>query len=210
MKRIMNVNLSTAIDRIIGLQPKGNRTLVALAGAPASGKSTLAEALVTALNQAGQSAVLVPMDGFHLDNRILECRGQLDRKGAPETFDADGFIHLIGRLSREPEIAIPLFDRARDLAIAGASVIRPDQRIAVVEGNYLLFDETPWSRLRDCWDISIWVETPMEELERRLVRRWLDHGLEESAARQRARQNDLANAARIRQRALQPDLVIET
>jgi len=210
MNRDQDCVLATVIERITGLQPRGYRALVALAGAPASGKSTLAAKLVTALNDAGRSAVLVPMDGFHLDNRILEARDLLSRKGSPETFDADGFVHLIGRLSREPEVAIPLFDRDRDIAIAGAALVEPHQRIAVVEGNYLLFEEAPWSRLRDSWDLSIRLETPLQELERRLVRRWLDQGLAAPAALQRARQNDLVNAARIRQRTLPADLVLES
>lgn len=210
MRRALNLDLSAILDRIAGLQPRRYRILVALAGAPASGKSTLAEALVQALNRSGQSAALVPMDGYHLDNRILESRGLLSRKGAPETFDANGFIHLIGRLSREPEIAIPLFDRERDIAIAGRALVEPHQRIAIIEGNYLLFDEKPWACLSEHWDLSIRVETPMEELERRLVKRWLDHGLNEPAALQRARRNDLVNAARIRERALPSDLVIES
>ncbi|NVK41927.1 MAG: nucleoside/nucleotide kinase family protein [Oceanospirillaceae bacterium] len=204
------MNISAIAERIVAIHPTGYRTLVALAGAPASGKSTLAQALVEALNAAGHGAVLVPMDGFHLDNRLLETRGLLERKGAPETFDAAGFIHLIGRLSQEAEIAIPLFDRDRDIAIAGAAMVGPAQRIAIVEGNYLLFDEAPWSRLSDFWDLSIRLDTAEDELERRLVQRWLEQGLDAQAASERARRNDLANAVRIRERRLPADLLIET
>jgi pantothenate kinase len=33
----------------------------------------------------------------------LERLGVRDRKGAPETFDADGYAHLLERVVREPE-----------------------------------------------------------------------------------------------------------
>lgn len=205
----MKSPLTAIIERIAHLQPRSRRTLVAVAGAPASGKSTLAEALVAALTASGQGAVLVPMDGFHLDNRILEGRGLLHRKGAPETFDADGFVHLIRRLAGKDEVAVPVFDRARDIVIAGAALVKPEHRIVIIEGNYLLFDEAPWSRLVPCWDLSVRIDTPLETLERRLVQRWLDHGLDEQAALQRARRNDLGNAVRILERALPADLVID-
>ena len=104
---------------------------------PAAGKSTLAAELVTRLNAGDEIASLVPMDGFHLDNLILQKRGLLDRKGAPETFDGIGFVRMIERLGRDAEVVIPTFDRARDIAIAGAAVVGPQHRIAVVEGNYL-------------------------------------------------------------------------
>ncbi len=86
------------------------------------------------------------MDGFHLDNRILDARGLRPRKGAPETFDAAGFIHMIRRLATEDEVIIPVFDRPRDIAIAGAQVIGATTKIAVVEGNYLLLERIALDR----------------------------------------------------------------
>ena len=107
--------------RIAGLTPKARRLMVAIVGAPGAGKSTLAEALAGRID----GAAVVPMDGFHLDNAVLRSRGILDRKGAPESFDADGFAALARRLATEDAIAIPRFDRSRDLSVAGAAVIGP-------------------------------------------------------------------------------------
>lgn len=184
------------------------RRLLAVAGPPASGKSTLAAALAGALTAAGHKACLVPMDGFHLDNRLLQARGLLPRKGAPETFDAAGFIALMTRLTHEPHLVFPLFDRARDLAVAGAGEVTPDTGIAVVEGNYLLFDEAPWSRLAHLWHASLFLDLPPEILRARLVTRWLDHGLTPDAALTRAEANDLPNARRILARRLPADLTL--
>lgn len=126
--------------RIAELAQTGQRVIIAVAGPAGSGKSTVAEALADAL---GPTAAVVPMDGFHLDNHILAARGLLPRKGAPETFDANGFVTLIQRLKAQDEVVIPVFDRQRDIAIAGARVIDASHRILLVEGSYLLLDEQP-------------------------------------------------------------------
>ena len=90
--------LDDLVDRIDALPITGSRLLIAIAGPPAAGKSTFASALATRLNRDAPRAAIVPMDGFHLDNRILVDRSMLARKGSPETFDAVGFIHMIQRL----------------------------------------------------------------------------------------------------------------
>ena len=199
---------ASLLPRLLAIKQQG-RLLVALAGPPASGKSTLAEALVRALNAAGRTASLVPMDGFHLDNRILSARGLLHIKGAPQTFDAEGFISLVRRLKSDPQVFFPVFDRTRDLAVAGAAEVAPDTRVAVIEGNYLLFDAAPWRDLAGLWDFSLFIHLPEATLRDRLIRRWQDHGLEPAAALARAEANDLPNARRILAHRLPADLDIQ-
>lgn len=173
------------------------RLRIAIAGPPGAGKSTLAEALVARLNRDGPQAALVPMDGFHLDNALLRKRDLLQRKGAPETFDAAGFLHLVQRLGTEPEVVLPLFDRVLDIAVAGAAEVTAETRIVVVEGNYLLLDAALWDQLAPFWDLTVFLDVDREELERRLIQRWLDHGHDPSAARARALSNDIPNARRV-------------
>ena len=175
--------------QISGLTPKAERLMVAIAGAPGAGKSTIAEALAERI--AG--AAVVPMDGFHLDNAVLSARGILARKGAPESFDAAGFAALARRLAQEAEVAIPRFDRSRDISVAGAAIVGPE-RILLVEGNYLLLNKAPWSDLAGLWDFTVWLDVALPVLEARLIRRWRDHGLDEAAAKNRALGNDIPNA----------------
>ena len=199
--------MNEALDRIksaIAAQDGQGRLLVAIAGPPGAGKSTLAEDLADQI----EGAVVVPMDGFHLDNRVLEARGLLPRKGAPETFDAVGFAVLVSRLRGEDEVVIPVFDRSRDIAVAGARVIGPEARVLLIEGNYLLLDEAPWRDLSRHWDVTIGIEVPVEVLEARLIQRWRDHGLDEDAARVRALGNDIPNARRVVAGSMVPDVAV--
>lgn len=196
------------LARIARERASGERTLIALAGPPASGKSTLAEALVAELSKTDPAATLVPMDGFHLDNSVLYSRGLFERKGAPETFDAAGFVAAMQRLKAGGEVILPTFDRARDNSVAGAIVVPDAARFVVVEGNFLCFDEEPWSALSQLWDLSCYLDVPVETLRERLIQRWLDHGLDPEAARTRAEENDLANAVRVSDAIGAPDIRI--
>lgn len=184
----------------------GRRRLVAIAGPPGSGKSTLAQRLHASLTQMGQSAAIVPMDGFHLDNRVLEMRGLLGRKGAPETFDGDGFVHLIRRIKAGEPVCYPVFDRARDISIAGAAQLSPETEVILCEGNYLLCTLPPWDRLQPLWSFRIFIDPGKDKIADRLLQRWRDHGLSEQDARRRRDANDLPNAAFVRANSGPPDL----
>lgn len=206
----ISAQIDALSDAILPRLDSQARVMVALAGAPGAGKSTLAAELARRLRAQRTKAEIVPMDGFHLDNGILDVRSLRTRKGAPETFDATGFLHLIARLRAGGEVIVPLFDRARDIAIAGAQVVPGDCRVVICEGNYLLFDEDPWRDLAPLWDVSARIDVPLPELRARLIQRWLSHGLSRAAATRRAESNDIPNAQRVIARALPADLVLET
>jgi pantothenate kinase len=186
---------------------KAERFIVAIAGPPGSGKSTLAERLHEVLPE--DNSIVVPMDGFHFDDAVLNSRGLRSRKGAPETFDYAGFAALLRRIrASEPEIASPVFDRSMELSRAGASIIGSDVKFVLVEGNYLLLDEEPWSALSGLFDFSIFVDVPRSELERRLMERWRDHGKSDDDARAWIASNDLPNIERVLARRRTADLVV--
>jgi pantothenate kinase len=170
------------------------RFMAAIAGAPGSGKSTLGHNLKVELEAAGESAIVVPMDGFHFDDIILNQRGHRPRKGAPFTFDVRGFEVLLKRIrTREEEVAIPVFDRTLELAKAGADIVDPAAKFILVEGNYLLLQAEPWNRLKPIFDFSVFIDVPKAELERRLIQRWLDHGFDMDYARNWVASNDALN-----------------
>ncbi|MCI0509133.1 hypothetical protein C8E00_102475 [Chromohalobacter marismortui] len=184
------------------------RFIVALAGPPAAGKSFLSEALCHELNARREGgAVVVPMDGYHYDNAVLEPRGLLATKGAPETFDCDGLKHDLRRIRRaERSVAVPVFDRPLDLARAGGRMVTPQHRLIIVEGNYLLLDRSPWHELRPLFDMTLFIEVPDEVLEARLIQRWGEMGWDPAGAFDRARNKDMLNARLIKTDSVAADL----
>ena len=167
------------VDTIDALAAQKGRVVVAIAGPPGAGKSTLAKELVGLL--AHPSEVL-PMDGFHLENDQLTELGLLDRKGAPETFDVAGFIALITRLRDHSEIKFPTFDRERDQTVPEGGCIRATTQVVLVEGNYLLLDTHPWRDLSTEFDLTVRIDVPLAELKERLMDRWRQLGLSEQSA----------------------------
>lgn len=185
----------------------GHRFVIAIAGPPAAGKSTVAEAL---LDELGSRAGLLPMDGFHFDNAVLDERGHRARKGAPHTFDVAGYAMTLDAARHEPEseIAVPLFDRAFDLSRGSASIIGADQDIVVTEGNYLLLDETPWSALRKHFDLTVWLDVPLDTIEERILDRWASFDLSPADSKLRAELNDLPNAVLVQGGSVPADLTL--
>jgi pantothenate kinase len=189
------VDLDTLTEHLLAQKGTGRR-LVAIAGAPGSGKSTFVERLGDALNHHTPGiACVVAMDGFHLDDRVLEARGQRARKGAPYTFDVDGLKVILGRLRADDgtDIAVPVFDRSIEIARAAAAIVPASARLVLVEGNYLLLDAPEWSALHRYFDATVMLDVPREVLVERLVARWQGYGLDEATIHAKLTENDLPN-----------------
>jgi len=207
----MTMTLAAIADGILEKAAGSRRFITAIAGPPGAGKSTLADALHEEFVRRGETSVVLPMDGFHMDNGILEERGLLQRKGAPETFDVRGFLDIVTAVRRsDEEVLVPVFDRSREIAIASARPIAPDTRIILAEGNYLLLDEAPWSRLKDLFDLTIFVGPSYAVLEERLRQRWVHYGLDEAGIEWKLYGNDLPNGKRIIDGSRPADISIES
>ena len=166
-----------------------------MAGPPGSGKSTFAERLHAAL--AGRvAAEVLPMDGYHYDDIVLNARGHRPRKGAPHTFDVDGFAAMLTRLRADDgrDVAVPVFDRSIEIARAGARIVPAATRLVIVEGNYLLLDDPDWARLRPLFDATVFLRVPEDELTRRLEARWQGYSMDAAGIRAKLEDNDLPNA----------------
>ncbi|MDA0286877.1 MAG: nucleoside triphosphate hydrolase [bacterium] len=184
------------LQELIQQRSSQGRILVALAGPPGSGKSTLADELESALNQEQpEQAMILPMDGFHYDDLYLVPAGLRPRKGAPQTFDVWGFYHILRRLRERQEefVAVPVFDRDLEIARAGARLIPAKVPVILVEGNYLLLQQEPWSQLRLLFDVAVLLEVPEAVLGERLTARWQHYELPSEEIAAKVNENDLPN-----------------
>ncbi len=196
-----------ALERFAG--SNGRRVMIAIAGAPGSGKSTIAERVVDVLNaDEGVSAALFPMDGFHYDDAVLEEMNRRPFKGAIDTFDAHGLRHMLERLKANEDdvVAVPVFDRAIEIARAGGRLIPQSVDIIVCEGNYLLTSQSPWDRLKPIFDLTVFVDVNEDDLRARLRDRWLSFGLGQAEIMRKVEENDLPNGRFITSTSAEPDL----
>ncbi|MDQ0936313.1 nucleoside/nucleotide kinase family protein [Streptomyces turgidiscabies] len=201
------------LDRARALVRGDRRAVLGIAGSPGSGKTTLAERLVRALNGDGSPWVAhVPMDGFHLADVELERLGLRDRKGAPDTFDAAGYAALLRRLRENSDREIvyaPGFERVLEQPVAGAIPVFGSARLVVTEGNYLLLTEGSWSRVRAQLDEVWFCALDEEERVRRLVARHEEFGKDHDTALAWVLGTDQRNADLVAATRDRADLVVE-
>jgi pantothenate kinase len=196
----------------MALAAAGRRVILGLAGPPGAGKSTLAVAIVSnAQARMGEEwAAYLPMDGYHLSNAQLARLGLLDRKGAPATFDADGYAAMLSRVASDDErdIYVPDYDRALHEPIAARHLVPAAARLVVTEGNYLAVDEPRWRAARR-WIGHLWYVDAADALrEERLVARQLRGGRGEAAARDWVSRSDRPNGELVKRSRDNADLVI--
>jgi pantothenate kinase len=186
----------------------GQRTLLGITGAPGSGKSTFAAWLQ---HQFGPDlAVVVPMDGFHLGNAIIDGTPLRQRKGAIDTFDVGGYLSLLRRLARRDEAVVyaPEFRRPLDEPVAASIAVPASVPLVITEGNYLLAEPAPWKEVRAQLDEVWFVDTPPLLRRSRLVDRHVEFGMERAAAQAWAAGPDEANARIIQATRQEADRII--
>ena len=201
------MTLDALVQRAEALAASGGRRILGVVGAPGGGKSTLAEALVGRL---APLACHVPMDGFHLAGAELDRLGRRGRKGAPDTFDADGYVALLRRLrwASEDVVYAPEFRREIEEPIAGAIPVPRDVPLVVTEGNYLLLDDGPWAAVLGLLDEAWYVETNEDARLELLVQRHITSGKDPAAARAWALGSDQRNAELVTATRHSADLIV--
>jgi pantothenate kinase len=185
------------LARARALIASGKRKILGIAAAPGAGKSTLAERLHQAL---GDQAQVVPMDGFHLANSTLQRLGRAGRKGAPDTFDAAGYVNLLRRIrGQQPgeTVYAPEYRRELEEGIAGAIAIEADTPLIITEGNYLLQDEGAWAEVCGVLDDTWFLDIDSDVRQQRLLERHMRFGRSKESALQWIAVTDEPNAQRI-------------
>ncbi|MCU1632427.1 MAG: nucleoside/nucleotide kinase family protein [Micrococcaceae bacterium] len=190
---VMRVRNAGELQRLLPQLDAGRRTLLGIVGAPGAGKSTVAAALQALSPRAFAQ---VPMDGFHLADQALTRLGLLERKGAPETFDAHGYAALLSRLRDTPDHVVyaPAFQRDLEQPLANALPVPPSASLLITEGNYLLLDGPGWREARQQLDEVWFLDVDPDIRRRRLVERHLLFGKQPAAAEEWVRRVDEPNA----------------
>lgn len=194
------------IERVEQMLARGGR-VIGIAGAPGAGKSTLADAVVAHFASRAQ---LLPLDGFHMANEQLRQLGRSDRKGAPDTFDVDGYLHALERVhARRADVLVPRFHREIEEPIAGAIRIATDTELVVTEGNYLLLQQGRWAEVAGMLD-ETWLLAPGDDVrQRRLIDRHIQFGRTPAEAAHWVHTVDEPNAVLIGRESAAADLVID-
>jgi pantothenate kinase len=184
----------------------GARAVIGIAGAPGAGKSTIAAELAAQVPRS----VVVPMDGFHLSTAELDRLHRVERRGAPDTFDAAGFVTLLAELhTRSDELTAPDFDRSIEEPVPAAIRIPASTELVIVEGNYLLLEIPPWSQAADHLDQVWYVEVPEQVRIDRLIARFVAFGMDADQARERVLHgSDARNAALVAGTRSRADLIV--
>jgi pantothenate kinase len=182
-------------DRLAALLRRDDRVILGITGPPGAGKSTLAETIVAGT----AAAVYVPMDGFHLADAELTRLGNLDRKGAIDTFDSYGYLAALQRIRAQSQHTVyaPAFHRDIEQPIAGSIAVPPAAKLVVTEGNYLLDDDDPWPAVRALLDEVWYVDAAPEDRRRGLIARHIEFGKSPEEAQAWVRDVDDRNAERI-------------
>ena len=190
------------------LENSTERVLIGIIGKPGAGKSTLSKFLMAKLPK--EFVTVVPMDGYHLSNKVLKELKRADRKGAPDTFDVAGFISLVKRIRSEQtqNIYYPIFDRAIEESIAAQGVVTSATKVVIIEGNYLLHNDGGWEVCNDLLDESWMVDVDDDKRISRLISRHISYGKEPEAAKAWAKGTDEVNAKLIERGRNRADFIV--
>ena len=188
-----------------------NRFIVGIAGGPGSGKSTFAVKLKELINSKAKSdlAQIFPMDGFHRKNSELESSGLLSIKGAPETFDVEGYLLILKRIKLGENLKAPIYSRDAHDVIDNALPIEPHHKIIITEGNYLFYDMEGWCEIKNIIDLKIYINAVKGVCEKRLLERHMRGGKTEAEALEKIKEVDMKNLDLIAQTMKYADKVIK-
>jgi pantothenate kinase len=205
MKRLTR---DSALERASMLENSSHRFILGILGKPGVGKSTFTDYLGEHLSQ--DLLAILPMDGFHMSNEELIELGRRDRKGAPDTFDVASFTQTLAAIkeSNGEDIKFPIFNREIEASIPDAGVIPAQAKLVIVEGNYLLHDQSGWEQVGSFLDEAWYLQVDDELRMQRLIARHIAFGKSPEDAKDWSEGTDEANARVIDKSESKADFVV--
>jgi pantothenate kinase len=201
-----------AMQLLAGVGEQASRKLIAIAGIPGSGKTTLMLKLIDRINAIEPAtAAAVSMDAYHLMNIQLDALDLRKIKGAPPTYDVISYLHLLKNLKTQTQrdVFFPVYDRGIHNPIWRASqVVKPTVKIIFTEGQFLLLDQSPWDELANVVDESWYLKVDYEKIREDLIARHVRGGRSREDAIEHVTRSDDANRDLVLTRMRKPDLII--
>jgi type I pantothenate kinase len=146
----------------------GAPVVVGIAGAVASGKSTLADAVAQRAIASGTHTDVVSTDGFLFSNETLVEKGLLARKGFPESYDVDALCAFVDAVhSGISEVSVPRYSHLTYDVVGSDPLALGADTFIVVEGVDTL------GALGTRLDFAIYLHAEEEDLERWYVERFV-------------------------------------
>jgi putative kinase len=203
------------INSLIGTSRE--RVVVLLAGPPGSGKSTTA-ALWEFLSLNDPSLEMVQhlsIDGFHFPNTFLDANTCMqdgksislkEIKGAPETYNVEALKKAVHQLKSKdvlwPEYDRKLHDPVENKILVTAAAV-------IIEGNWVLFNQSPWDSLAELADVTIFIEADEQILKQRLIQRKLRGRYSDDFVQEHYRKADKPNINLVMNDSCRADTVLE-
>ena len=194
----------------------GRRILVFLSAPPGTGKTTLVQFLEYLSEQEADMEPIqaIGLDGFHYPSDYINSHNAIvcgktvpmkEVKGCPETYDTEKLEQKLQKIGQE-DILWPIYDR--NIHDVVEDVVKVDQDIILLEGNWLLLEEEPWTSIRKWADGTILIRAEEEMLKERLIGRKQKGGLSRKAAEEWYENSDRVNVRRVLNDSVKGDLVL--
>ncbi len=147
----------------------GKTTIIAIAGASASGKSLFASTVYQELvaELGGNGIAILNEDAYYRDQSHLTFeQRQLTNYDHPSAFEHELLVQHLQQLSAGNSIAMPQYNYKTHTRTEETIKVQPG-KVIMVEGILLLHDP----HLRKLFDISVFMDTPLDVcLLRRMIR----------------------------------------
>ncbi len=196
--------LKEPLKRILDIyRETESRKLLAIAGYPGSGKTTVARQWEEKANSilGPSSFMVVGMDGFHRTKEELRRMENPElafaRRGLPWTFNPESFLSKLRELKDsygKTPVGWPGFEHHIGDPVEDAVMIPKECKLILVEGIYTLLRDGEWAGLEGLFAETWFLDTPLETAMERLYKRHREvWGMSEDEARARADGNDRLN-----------------
>ncbi|KAH9902107.1 P-loop containing nucleoside triphosphate hydrolase protein [Xylariomycetidae sp. FL2044] len=197
-----------------GTKQRQKRCLVALAGGPGSGKSTIAAAISDRVSKQHVKCQTVSIEGFMKPQSQLS-EAQMRRRGAIETFDGEAVLRMFKTLrERGPghELRAPSFDEEKRDPVPDDQLIEADTEAVIFEGIYMLADEPPWKEIEKLVDEKWYIHVRPELSRQRVADRRVGKGICETKeeALKQYDESDGLNNDYIGKHRVHTDVIIES